>query len=244
MLWNGLSATKDKKIMTPHDKLQCQMQALSFLLLLDTESARPLISKTPIYTEDAVTEFESSCGAITKEDAAFLIKETQAVFNRCWTGGEGCEGGQSKQSVETSSLYVLCETALIIVKALCKVAHYGLASTFVTEFERKVKDCANCQCTTVVLGKWAVKIHSAMTTGGDSGQALTECARALRSLPSDLGEREAHSVLEGCRLVMWAVESGHSKELRGPVLLALFSFFEEHQERLLKSLKKASLAHE
>lgn len=244
MLWNGLSATKDKKILTPHDKLQCQMQALSFLLLLDTESAHPSISKSPIYAEDAIAEFESSCRAVTKDDAAFLIEEIQTVFNRCWAGGQGCEGDRSKQSAETSSLYVLSEMVLIIVKVLCKVAHYSLAATFVNGFESKVKDCANCQCTAVALGKWAAKIHSAMATGGESGQALTECARALRSLPSDLGEREAHSVLEGCRLVTWAVESGHSKELRGPVLLALFSFFEEHQERILKSLKKASVAHE
>lgn len=244
MLWNGLSAAKDKKILTPRDKLQCHTQALSFLLLLDTESAIPSISKTPMYTEDAVAEFESSCGAVTKDDAAFLIEEMQTVFTRGWTGGQGCEGDRSKQSAETSSLHALSEMALIIVKVLCKVAHCGLAATFVNEFESKVKDCAKGQCTAVVLGKWAVKIHSARTTGGESGRALTECARALRSLPSDLGEREAHSVLEGCRLVMWAVESGHSKELRGPELLALFSFFEEHQERILKSLKKASVAHE
>lgn len=235
MLWN---ATKDRKIVNPRDKLHCQMQALSFLLLLDTESAIPSISKTPIYTEDAVTEFESSCGAITKDDAAFLIKEMHTLFNRCWTVGRGSEGDGSKQSAETSSLYVLSEMVLIMVKVLCKVAHYDLATTFVNELESKVRDC---RCTAAVLGKWAVKIHSTMKTGGESGQALTECARALRSLSSDLGDREAHSVLEGCRLVVWAVESGHSKELSGPVLLAWFSFLEEHQERILKSLKKASV---
>lgn len=238
VLWNGLSAAKDKKILTPRDKLHCQMKALSFLLLLDTEGAVPPKSKTPIYTEDAITEFESSCGAVTKEDAAFLMEEMQTVFNRCWTGGQGCEEGRSK-SAESLSLYALSEMALVIVKVLCKAAHYGLAATFVDGFESKVK-----ACTAVVLGKWVVKIHSAMRTGGESSQALTECARALRSLPSDLGERGAHSVLEGCRLVMWAVESGHSKELSGPELLALFSFFEEHQEQILKSLKKASVACE
>lgn len=227
--------------MNPRDKLHCQMQALSFLLLLDTESAIPSISKTPIYTEDAVTEFESSCVAITKDDAAFLIKEMHTLFNRCWTIGRGCEGDESKQSAETSSLYVLSEMVLIIVKVLCKVAHYDLATTFVNEFESKVRDCADCPCTAAVIGKWAVRIHSTMKTDRESGQALTECARALRSLSSDLGDREAHSVLEGCRLVMWAVESGHSKELSGPVLLAWFSFLEEHQERILKSLKKASV---
>lgn len=241
MLWNGLSATKDRKILNPRDKLHCQMQALSFLLLLDTESATPLISKAPVYTEDAITEFESSCGPITKGDASFLLQEMHTLFNRCWTGGQGCEGDLSKQSTETSSLHVLSEMVLIIVKVLCKAGHYDLASTFANEIENKFKDCADCQCAAVVLGKWAVKIHSTMRAGGESGPALTECARALRSLPAALGDREAHAVLEGCGLVVWAVESGHSKGLSGPVLLSWFSFLEEHQERIYKMLKKVSV---
>lgn len=241
MLWSGLSATKDRKILNPRDKLHCRIQALSFLLLLDTESATPSISKAPIYTEDAITDFESSCGVITKDDASFLLQEMHTLFNRCWTGGQGCEGDGSTQSTETPSLYVLSEMVLVIVKVLCKAGHYDPASTFVNEIERKVRDSANCQCTAVVLGKWAVKIHSTMKAGGESGQALTECARALRSLSADLEEREAHAVLEGCGLVVWAVESGHSKGLSGPVLLAWFSFLEEHQERILKMLKKVSV---
>lgn len=242
VLWNGLSATKeDGKILNPCDKLHCKMQALSFLLLLDTESATPSISKTPIYAEDAITEFESSCGAITKDGAAFLLQEMHTLFSRCWTGARDCEGDGSKPSAETSSLYVLSEMVLIIAKVLSKAAHYDLATTFVNEIERKVRAYAGCQCTAVVLGKWAVKIHSTLKTGGESGQALTECARTLRSLSSDLGDREAHSVLEGCRLVVWAIESGHCKELSGPVLLAWFSFLEEHQERIIKTLKKVNV---
>ncbi|XP_044033677.1 separin isoform X2 [Siniperca chuatsi] len=240
VLWSGLSATKDRKILNPCDKLHCQMQALSFLLLLDTESATLSISKAPIYTEDAITDFESSCGAITKDDASFLLQEMHTLFNRCRTGGRDCEGDWSKQSTETSSLYVLSEMGLIIVKVLCKAGHYDLASTFMNEIESKIRDGADCQCTAVVLGKWAVKIHSTMTAGGESGQALTECARALRSISADLGGQEAHAVLEGCGLVVWAVESGHSKGLSGPVLLAWFSFLEEHQEQILKMLKKSS----
>ncbi|KAM9362423.1 separin [Symphorus nematophorus] len=238
VLWSGLSATKDWKILNPRDRLHCQMQALSFLLLLDTESATP--SKAPIYTEDAITEFESSCGVITKDDVAFLLKEMHTLFNRCWTVGQGSEGDGSKQSVETSSLYVLSEMVLIIVKVLCKAGHYDQASTFMNEFESKIRDSDGYQYTAAVLGKWAVKIHCTMKVGGESSHALTECARALRSLSGDLGDQEAHAVLEGCGLVVWAVESGHSKGLSGSVLLALFSFLEEHQERILKTLKKNS----
>ncbi|XP_044204007.1 separin [Thunnus albacares] len=238
VLWNGLSAAKDRKILNPRDKLHCQIQALSFLLLLDTESATPSFSKAPIYTEDAVAEFERSCEVLTKEDASFLLQEMHTLFYRCWTGGQGCEGDGSKQLIETSVLHTLSEVVLIIVKVLCKSGHYDLASTFLNEIESKVRDCADCQCTALVLGKWAVKVHSTMKSKEESGQALTECARALRSLSNDLGDREAHAVLEGCGLVVWAVESGHSKALSGPVLLAWFSFLEEHQERILKVLKK------
>ncbi|XP_038552604.1 separin [Micropterus salmoides] len=234
VLWSGLSGTKDKKILDPRDKLCCQIQALSFLLLLDTQNATPSISKAPIYTEDAITEFESSCGSITKDDASFLLQEIHTLFNRFWPGVRGSEGDGSKQSTETSNLYMLAEMVLIITKLLCKAGHYDLASNFLNEIESKVS------CMAVVLGKWAVKIHSAMTAGGESGQALTKCARALRSLSADLGHREAHAVLEGCGLVVWAVESGHSKGLSGSVLLAWFSFLEEYQERILTVLKKNS----
>ncbi|KAK1900808.1 Separin [Dissostichus eleginoides] len=240
VLWNGLSATKDIKILNPRDKLHCQMQALSFLLLLDTDSATPSISKAPIYTEDAITEFESSFETVTKDDASFLLQKMQTLFNRCWTGSQGSDGAGSKQLSVASSIYTLSEMALIIVKMLCKFAHYDLASTFLSEIESKVKDLADCQCTAVVLGKRAVKIHSTMKAGGESGPALTECARALRSLSADLGDREAHAVLEACGLVLWAVESDHSNGLSGPVLLALFSFLEEHQEQIIKVLKKSS----
>ncbi|XP_059186202.1 separin isoform X2 [Centropristis striata] len=235
VLWNGLSA-KDKKILNPRDKLHCQMQALSFLLLLDT----PTFSKAPIYTEDAIGEFESSCEAVTKDDASFLLKEMHTLFHRCWISGQGNEGDVSNQSTDASSLYTLSEMVLILVKVLCKAGHYDLASTFLNDIKSKVIDSAGSQCTAVVLAKWAVKIHSTMKARGESGQALTECARTLRSLSADLGDREAHAVLEGCGLVVWAIESGDSKGLSGPVLLAWFSFLEEYQEQILRMLKRNS----
>lgn len=244
MLWNGISASKNKKNMNAHDRLHCQMQALSFLMLLDTESGAPSTSKFSIYTEDAVTEFESSCGAISKDDAFFLLKEMHTVFSRCLADGHGSVEDGAKQPTEVSGLFVITEMVLILIKVLCKASHYTLAGTLINEFESKVRDCADCHCTATVLGKWAVKIYSSMKTGGEISQALTECARILRALSSDLGDKEAHSVLEGCRLVVWAVESGHGKELSGPVLLAWFSFLEEHQECILKTMKKASVLTE
>ncbi|XP_065811017.1 separin [Labrus bergylta] len=238
VLWNGLSASKDKKILNPRDQLHCHIQALGFLLLLDTENATTSISKAPIYAEDAINEFETSCGVITKEDASFLLQEVHALFNNCWTSTQDFEGNGLKHSTKRSCLYVLSEMVLVIVKMLCKAGHHDLASTFMNEIESKIKDHVDCQCTAVVLGKWALKIHSTTKAGGESGQALKECARALRCLSSDLGDQEAHALQEGCGLVMWAVESGDSKGLSGPLLLAWFSFLEEYQELILKMLKK------
>ncbi|XP_047440147.1 separin [Mugil cephalus] len=239
VLWNGLSGAKDQKILNPPDKLHCQVQALSFLLMLDRESATSSFSKAPIYMEDAITEFESSCGVLTKDDAAFLLCEIHTLFNKCWISGQGCDGDRPKQHPLT--FYTISEMTLVIVKVLCKAGHYNMASDFLSEIERKVSDCADCQCTPLVLGKWGVSIHSTIKTGEESGQALTECARALRSLLADLDDEEAHAVLGGCSLVVWAVESGPNKGLSGPVLLALFSFLEEYQERILKILNKNSL---
>ncbi|XP_030585374.1 separin [Archocentrus centrarchus] len=235
VLWNGLSAAKEKTVLNPRDKLHCQFQALSFLLLLDTENAAPSLPKATVYTEDVVTEFESSCGALTKDDASILLQEMNTLFNTCWTGDRDVEGDGSKQRA-ASRFYVLSEMVLTIVKVLCKAGHHSLASSFLSEIEKK--DCVSRRCTALVLAKWGVAIHSTIKAGDEARQALTECARALRSVSGNLGDKEGHALLEGCSLVVWAVESGYDKGLSGPVLLALFSFFEEHQECIMKMLNK------
>ncbi|XP_028263041.1 separin [Parambassis ranga] len=241
VLWNGLlSASKDKNILKPLDKFCCQIQALSFLLLLDMKSTTPTASKAPIYIDHAIAEFESSCGQVTTENASLLLKEIQTLFNRCWTDGQGSEENDSKLSVEGSSFFAISEMVLIVAKALCKAGQYSLASAFLKDIERKVTDCIDSQCTALIIGKQGVKIHKMIKAGDESRQALTECARALRSLSADLSDKEAHAVLEGCSMVVWAVESGQNKGLSGPVLLALFSFLEEYQDRLVKVLNKNS----
>lgn len=241
MLWNGLSSTKDGTTLNHRDKLRFQIQALSFLLLLDRESTvPPSYSKAPIYTEDALVAFENSCGTVTKEDASFLLQETHTLFSMCWTGGRGSDGSGDGQS-EKRSLAVLSEVLLVTAKLLCKAGHWDLAHTLLDETESKITLCGDCHRTPLVLGKWAVKTHSSMTSGEENGQAFTECARALRSLPVDLGDQEAHAILEGCSLMVWAVDSGHSKGLSGSVLLAWFSFLEEHQEQIFKVLQKVSV---
>ncbi|XP_055365258.1 separin isoform X2 [Betta splendens] len=233
VLWNGLSAAKDRKVLNAQDKLHYQMQALAFLLLLNAETSS--FSKVPIYSDDAITEFESNCDRVTKEDATFLLQEVDTLFSRGWDSGRVCNG-----DVAIPSLFVLSEIVLTVVKVMCVAGHNELVSSFLNEIERKVRGCGDCQCTPLLLGKWAVKLHLMMKAGKESAEGLTECTKALRTLSANLGDQEAHAVLEGCKVVMWAVESAHKKGLSGPVLLAWFSFLEEHQNLILKMMNKNS----
>lgn len=229
VLWNGVCAVKDGKNLNHQDKLHYQMQALSFLLLSDKNSTtHPL----PAYADNAITEFESICGKMTKEEASFLFQEMKKCFNRYWTNQRN-DDYWSKHNTQTH-FYGLSEMVLIVIKVLCKANQYNLASTLLKEIETK-----SSNCTVLDLGKWGVNIHSATKAGQDNSQALTECARALRSLSPELDSGEAHAILRGCSLVVWAVESGH-KSLSGTVLLAFFSFLEEQQERILKMLNQNS----
>lgn len=208
------------------------MQALAFLLLLNTETC---FSKIPAYSDEAITEFESDCESLTMEDASFILQEVHTLLNRGWAIGLGCN-----ENGPTPSLFVLSELALTVVKVLCVTGHNELVSSFLNIIERKVRDCGDSQCTPLLLGKWAVKLHSVMKAGEECSQGLTECTRALRLCSADLGDQEAHAVLEGCGLVTWAVESTHKNGLSGPVLLACFSFLEEHQN-LIKMMTQASV---
>lgn len=230
---------KDRRILNARDKLRCQMLALNFLLLLNTETS--FFSKAHVNTEDVITEFQTSCGMVTKEDASFLLQEMNTLFNRCVNGSPGCEANGSKQFIAASILFVLSEVVPAVVKFICVAGHYNLGSTFLHEIESKLRDCGDCRCTSILLGKWAVKLHSVLKSDEDSVQILTECTRAVRSLSDDLVDREAHAALEGGRLVVWAVENAHNKALSGPVILAWFSFLEEYQNRIFIMLKKVSV---
>uniref|UniRef100_A0A8C7QDB7 separase n=1 Tax=Oncorhynchus mykiss TaxID=8022 RepID=A0A8C7QDB7_ONCMY len=241
VLWNGLSAAQDGACLNPRDKFCCQLQALSFLLLLDRERTSPSsCSKTPIYVEDALTEFEKGSGTLTKEDASLILEETHRHLLSPWAGGRGRDGQPSGRPC----LSTLCEVVLITSKLLSKAGFWSLAAGLVGGALGKVRNSTDGLSPALVLGRLAVDIHRSMSSGKESGQAFTECARTLRSLPNTLGDREAHVILEGCSLVVWAVEAGQSKGLSGAVLLAWFSFLEEHQELMQKRLQKVDLTCE
>uniref|UniRef100_A0A3B3ZER2 separase n=1 Tax=Periophthalmus magnuspinnatus TaxID=409849 RepID=A0A3B3ZER2_9GOBI len=232
VLWNGLSASKDKATLTPRDKLHCQLQALCFLLLSDPESTNSSASKAPIYTQDAIGQFENSC-TMTKEDSGFLSEEIHKCFSKFWKESAHHQHGKK------STLHPIFHIVIIVTKVLCKAGHYDTATSLLDNIQSKVRALPDFTYTELVLGRLAVKIYVSLKESGEFEQYLKECARALRSLV-DVGGTEANAVLEACGLVVWAVESSYTKALSGTLLLAWFSFLEEHQECVSKVLKKVS----
>ncbi|XP_010879832.2 separin [Esox lucius] len=234
VLWNGQFAAQGGSCLDPKEKLSRQLLALSFLLLLERDCMpTSSCSKTPLYVGEALVEFEKGCErALTKEDASFILQETHSyLLPSCPS-----ESGQKVEPSEQPCLSTLSEVVLIVSKLLLKAGFWSMASGLLEGSLGKVSNCPHTTSPGLVLGRWAVDIHRSMSHGQGNGRAFTECARTLRSLPDTLVEREACVVLEGCRLVVSAVETG--QVLSGTVLLAWFSFLEEYQELIQKRLQK------
>lgn len=242
MFWNGLSAAKEKNALNPRDKLRWQILTYSFLLLLESETETPASLKTSEYMQDAITVFESSFKVLTIEEASYLLEEIKTMVKRTNAESETCEEGEKIQHLPISRYYALSEIILLSVKAICKVGYHNLARCFLTDMERMTVNRVGFPTTPLVLCKRGIMIHSTKKADEECHEALKHCARILRSVSTELDFREGHTVLEVCNLLVWAVENGHSKELSGAELLALFSFLEEYQERTLRMLDKVSVA--
>ncbi|CAL8339223.1 unnamed protein product [Merluccius merluccius] len=234
VLWNGLAAAKDGNTLNPKDKLHCQMQSLKFLLLLDSGGTAPLTCSKG--ADDAFATFQKACGPLTTDDASFVLQETLAFFHACWRSGQ-CGSGEF---LGHASLPALSKVVLAVAKLLCKAGYSQLASSLVDEVEGTARHCGDCRhsLTSLELVRWAVSVHASKDLDDERGQTFTECARALRSLPADLEHQETNAILEACSMVLWAVEASHCNKLSAPVLLAWFSFLEEHQELIIKTLQK------
>ncbi|KAM8868553.1 separin [Synchiropus picturatus] len=226
VIWSSLSSAKNEKLMNPEEKLHCQMQALSFLILQDKEGTTSSSSRVPKYAEDSISDYENNCGSVSTEDASFVLLEMSALFDRC-------------QNVHQASLFTLFETTHVVIKMCSKAGHYDLALKFLNETVNKVGGWGDRRCAALVLGKLAVKIYSkGKGKGIEIDEVLAECVWSLRSLPAELQQQEANAVLAGCAFVTWSVENGHRKALSAVSLLSLFTFLEQQQDLLLKMLKK------
>lgn len=228
VLWNSLQSNNARNSpLSPRNKLQCQLQALTFRLLEQESNA-----KVPLFVEEVVVEFERSSKSLTHNDVTFLTSELQQLF--LVPSINPCLEPDSIQALPL--LAVKCEILFKVCKLLCK-------SRFTEEASGLLRGAFDgigghdVLRSALRLGDRAVKLHSSIGSGGECGKAFTECARIIRALPSTMSGPVCHALLEACQLVIWAVEAGQSKGMSIATLLTSFSFLEEYQEHLLAQQK-------
>ncbi|XP_030634480.1 separin [Chanos chanos] len=232
VLWNSLLSQAPSS--DPKGRLSWQLGALSFRLLEEGSASSPSLSKTPLFVEEALTEFERAGGAaLTEDDSDFLISELRSRLFVCLT----IRRGTGSAPVACSSAAVVSEIVLKVCRLLCKAHFWSKACELVEGLQEKFAGLGSGSSPALVLCDRAVKLHRSLSSGEECGQVFTDCARLLRSLSEPMGDFERHAVLEACQLVVWATEAGQSKGMGGATLLAWFSFLEEHQELLLKTQK-------
>uniref|UniRef100_A0A3B1ISX3 separase n=1 Tax=Astyanax mexicanus TaxID=7994 RepID=A0A3B1ISX3_ASTMX len=230
VLWNGLLTPGSRApSIPPRDRLRWQLQALLFRLMEGTSNT----SKVPLFVEEVVGEFERACGGLSQDDAAFLLSELQMRFLSPPLGENA--GGDCVQMLPF--LAVRCQVIFKVCKLLCKGKFWTEASGLVDSAVAMVRRLCDILCPSLGLAAHAVQLQCALTSGDECSKAFTDCARILRGLPATMRDIEAHTLLEACQLVVWAIEAGQTKGMDRTTLLACFSFLEEYQEILLKQQK-------
>ncbi|MBN3301728.1 ESPL1 protein, partial [Amia calva] len=249
----------------PQARLSGRLQATAFLLLHNgatLSSPQPLPDGGPSlllrHCEAALMEYEANRGQLCEADATILLKEMdrfllQPLLQRLRRsqGSRPDEGGLQP----LCSWAVLCEIVLQNCKQFSKAGCWGMAATHLeqaTAWGRELCPSTHahtlCPCLSLVLVRHGVSVLQALCAEGDCGQPLTQCARALRALPSSCAP--PLGMLGGCQFVAWALEAGlqrpegrsHTRVLNGPALLAWFSFSEEYQDLLQRRLDSVTLS--
>ncbi len=230
VLWNSLLSNRASgSTLLPRDRLHCQLQALTFKLLEQGSSSASFPSKVPLFVEEAVVEYERSCGGFTHDDVSFLSSELRELFFSALINPQ--------DSVLTSlSLAVRCEVVFKVCKLLCKNRFSAEAVGLLRGALESVDGHVGLR-SALSLADSAVQLQSALSLGGECSKAFTECARSLRRLPRSMSAAESHALLEACQLVVWAMEAGQCKGMDVTTLMACFSFLEEYQELLLTQQK-------
>lgn len=235
VLWNSVQSNAHGSALSARNKLQCQLQALTFRLL---EQESNSTSKVPLFVEEVVAEFERSSKSLTHDNVTFLTTELQKVF--LVPSKKQCPEQDSIQMAPM--LPVKCEILFKVCKLLCKSRFSEEASGLLQSALEGVKG-HDVLRSALSLADRAVQLQPCLGSGGECGKAFTECARILRGLPSVMSGPECHALLEACQLVIWAVESGQSKGMNIATLLTSFSFLEEYQELLLRQQKVKPYYH-
>ncbi|KAI2663698.1 Separin [Labeo rohita] len=230
VLWNSLLSNRASgSTLLPRDRLHCQLQALTFRLLEQGSSSASFPSKVPLFVEEAVVEYERSCGSFTKDDVSFLSSELRELFF-------GPLINLQDSALMSLSLAVRCEVVFKVCKLLCKSRFSSEAVELLRGALKGVDGHVGLR-SALSLADRAVQLQSALSLGGECSKAFTECARSLRGLPRAMSAAESHALLEACQLVVWALEAGQCKGMDVTTLLACFSFLEEYQELLLTQQK-------
>uniref|UniRef100_A0A671RHH8 separase n=1 Tax=Sinocyclocheilus anshuiensis TaxID=1608454 RepID=A0A671RHH8_9TELE len=230
VLWNSLQSNRASgSTLLPRDRLHCQLQALTFKLLEQGSSSASFPSKVPLFVEEAVVEYERSCGGFTHDDVSFLSSELRELFFSPLINPQD-------SALTCLSLAVQCEVVFKVCKLLCKslfsAEAVGLLSGALEGVDRHVG-----LRSALSLADHAVQLQSALSLGGECSKAFTESAHSLRGLPRSMSAAESHALLEACQLVVWAMEAGQCKGMDVTTLLACLSFLEEYQELLLTQQK-------
>ncbi|XP_043098773.1 separin isoform X2 [Puntigrus tetrazona] len=229
VLWNSLLSNRASSTLLPRDRLHCQLQALTFKLLEQGSSSASFPSKVPLFVEEAVIEYERSCGGFTHDDVSYLTSELRELFS-------GASVILQDSALTCLSQAVQCEAVFKVCKLLCKSRFSAEADGLLHGALEGVDGRLGLR-SALSLANHAVQLQSVLSLGGECSKAFTECARSLRSLPRSMSATETHALLEACQLVVWAMEAGQCKEMDITVLLACFSFLEEYQEFLLTQQK-------
>ncbi|XP_021329799.2 separin isoform X2 [Danio rerio] len=232
VLWNSLLSNKPSaSTLPPRDRLHCQLQALTFRLLEQGSSSSSSPSKVPLFVEEAVVEYERSCGGFTQDDVSFLTSELRELFSGAFINPQ--------DSASTSSLLaVWCEVAFKVSKLLCKSSFSPEAVELLRGTLKEVNGHVGLR-SALGLADRAVQMQCVLSSGGECSKSFTECARALRMLPCAMSSSESHALLEACQLVVWTLEASQCKGMDVTTLLACFSFLEEYQEFLLAQQKNS-----
>lgn len=230
VLWNSLLSNRASgSALPPQDRLHCQLQALTFKLLEQGSSSASFSSKVPLFVEEAVLEFERSCGCFTHNDVSFLTSELRELFF-------GPLINPQDSALTCPSLAVRCEVVFKVCKLLCKSRFSAEAVGLLRGTLEGVDDHVGLR-SALSLADCAVQLQCALSSGGECSKAFTKCARALRVLPRAVSAPEFHALLEACQLVVWSLEASQCKGMDLTTLLACFSFLEEYQELLLAQQK-------
>ncbi|XP_058869042.1 separin-like [Acipenser ruthenus] len=236
-------------------KLAGRLRSVRFLILLEgagpgrpsTECATYL-SLSARHSEVAGAEYEGRGAPLSKEQAAFLVRQVEVSLLR------PLDPAAKAWPVSTRSrrLTVLMEVALQCCKRLCRGSCWEEAETHLRQASGLLPKSSLSFRAALGLLESGVRVLRALSDGLACGGSFKEAAVALSSLsPPAACDLERRAVIEGCQFVVWALEAGvkraegqgSGRGLCSQDLARLFAFIEEYLKLLQKQMDSMAAAH-